>query len=82
MTDEQRLNQTAMKAIAPLTRINPHQRVYESQNILQKIKIQDKSLKEEGLSNLKMITIGDPVNMQGYQLKPVKIQLGKDVIDP
>jgi hypothetical protein len=34
-----------MKAIAPLTRMNPHQRVYESQSILQKIKSQDNSIK-------------------------------------
>lgn len=76
MTDKQRQNQNAMKAISPYTKLPPKSRFKESQKIIHQLQSIDKQYeKNDGKNDFSMIKIKDPIMVKGFQLNPVSVQM-------
>lgn len=72
MTENQRKNNTAMKALAPFTKLAPKTRFMETQKLIHQIQSSDNSKTRNDFS---MIAIKEPTMVKGFQLNPVHVTM-------
>lgn len=72
MTQDQRKNNAAMKALAPYTKLPPKTRFMETQKLIHQIQASDNS---KGRNDFSMIAIKEPTMVKGFQLNPVLVTM-------